>query len=237
VALATQTTRSNNGKGSLNGARPAQAAPDRSALKRRRQVPWVVAGVFLVVGCGLAFGVASLRLTKGEEVLVVARAVQPGQPLAATDLRAVTLPPTAGLVPVPATAEATVLGQPAAVALVPGTLLNPAEIGSVPAGTSADDLVALALGAGAYPPALGPGDTVEVVPVPSASSAAAPSASSANAQAPVTAVVEGVLNSPSGSNADAVVSLLVPAQDAAVVATLAAAERAALVELPPGAKG
>ena len=62
MATTTETTRPANGKGPLNGARQPQAAPARSALKRRRQVPWVVAGVFLVVGCGLAFGVASLRL-------------------------------------------------------------------------------------------------------------------------------------------------------------------------------
>jgi hypothetical protein len=196
----------------------------------------VVAGVFLVVGCGLAFGVASLRLSKGEAALAVAKAVQPGQPLEAADLRAVTLAPTAGLVPVPATEEGTVLGQPAAVILLPGALLTPADLGAAPPGTGDDDLVALALAAGAFPPSLGPGDTVEVVPVPNASSAPAPGSSSAAGQGPVQGVVEGVDLPPSGSDADAVVSLQVVPQEAAAVATLAAAGRAALVELPPGTR-
>jgi len=95
-----------------------------------------------------------------------------------------------------------------------------------------DDVVALALGAGAYPPALGAGDTVEVVPVPNASGAAAPSEGPAR---PVRAVVVAVDASASGTNVDAVVPLAVPPAEAPGVAALAAAGRAALVQLPPGA--
>jgi hypothetical protein len=56
MPVMTETT-STNGKGALNARRQKPAAP--SAVQRRRQVPWIVAGVLLVVGCALAFGVAS----------------------------------------------------------------------------------------------------------------------------------------------------------------------------------
>ena len=229
MALVTETTRSANGKGSLNRPPQRLGAAVASVLKRRRQVPWVVAGVLLVVGCGLAFGVASLRLSKGEQVLAVSKAVQAGQPIEAGDLQAVTLTPAPGLIPVAALAESAEVGKPAAVALMPGTLLTPADVGVPPAGTGDDDVVALALGAGAYPPALGAGDTVEVVPVPNASSAAAPNEGPAS---PLRAVVVAIDASPSGTNVDAVVSLAVPPAEAPSVAALAAAGRAALVELP-----
>lgn len=55
-----------------------------------------------MVGCALAFGLASLRATGGEEVLSVARAVPAGQVLQAGDLRVVRFWPTAGVQPVPA---------------------------------------------------------------------------------------------------------------------------------------
>ncbi len=232
MASATGTARSANGKGAVTRPPQRLGAVTRPGLKRRRQVPWVVAGVLLVVGCGLAFGVASLRLSKGEQVLAVAKTVQAGQRVEADDLQDVTLTPTPGLDPVPVAGEGTALGKPAAVVLMPGTLLTPADLGAPPQGSGADDVVALALGAGAYPPALGPGDTVEVVPVPNASSAAAIIAGAAS---PVRAVVVALDAAPSETNVDAVVTLAVSAPEAPGVAALAAAGRAALVELPLGA--
>jgi hypothetical protein len=232
MALATETARSANGKGPLNRPPQRQGTAPASALKHRRQVPWVVAGVLLVVGCGLAFGVASLRLSKGEQVLAVVKAVRAGQPVEAGDLQAVTLTPAPGLIPVAAVAESAEVGKPAAVALMPGTLLTPADLGTPPDGSGDDDVVALALGAGAYPPALSAGDTVEVVPVPNASGAAAPGEGPAS---PVRAVVVTVDAAVSGTNVDAVVTLAVPPAEAPGVAALAAAGRAALVQLPPGA--
>jgi hypothetical protein len=228
----TETTAS-NGKGALAGShqRPVPPVP----TGRRRQVPWIVTGVLLVVGCALAFGVASLRIAKGEQVLAVAQEVPVGQLLQASDLRVVRVSPASGLDPVSTSAEATFLGRPAAVALVPGTLLTPADLGSSPLGAGGFDVVAMALKAGAYPPSLGPGEQVDVVPVVGGNSTNSGSAAALPGQFnPIQAIVMAVDAAPAGSSADAVVSLEVPPSDAAEVASLAAAGQAALVMVPSG---
>jgi hypothetical protein len=231
---ATETV-SSNGKGAIAGVRPRPAPP--SGLGRRRQVPWIVGGVLLVVGCALAFGVASLRAQRGEEVLAVARAVPAGQLLGAGDLQVVKVSASSGLDPVPAATEAGLLGRPAAVGLVAGTLLTPADLGSPPPGTAGSDVVALALKAGAYPPSLGPGERVEVVPVTRSAATSSGPAPLSGQLGSVRAVVVGLDQAPAGSSAQVVVSLEVAPSDAAEVASLAAAGEAALVVLPSGSGG
>ena len=227
MPVMTETT-STNGKGALSARRQKPAAP--SAVQRRRQVPWIVAGVLLVVGCALAFGVASVRASHGEDVLALARSVPAGRVVQPGDLRVVKVTPTAGLDPVPAVSESSTVGRPAAVALVAGTLLTPADLGT-PSGGSGD-VVAVALKAGAYPPSLGPGGRVDVVPVVGGSSSG--SAPVSGQSGSIGAVVLSVDATPAGSSADAVVSLQVNPADADEVAALAAAGQIALVELPSG---
>lgn len=218
-----------NGK---TAAAPLRAKAASSPVTRRRQMPWIVAGVVLVVGCALAFGLASLRATGGEEVLAVAVPVPAGQALTAGDLRAVRVSPAPGLQPVAATVEATMLGRPAAVTLVPGTLLTGADVGASSAAAAGTAVAAMALKTGAYPPSLGPGAQVEVVPVATTTSGAATPLT--GQLRPVVAVVMGVEAAPAGSSADAVVSLQVDPSDAAEVAQLGAAGQAVLVQLPVG---
>ena len=227
MPVMTETT-STNGKGALSARRPKPAAP--SAVQRRRQVPWIVAGVLLVVGCALAFGVASVRASHGEDVLALARSVPAGRVVQPGDLRVVKVTPTAGLDPVLAVSESSTVGRPAAVALVAGTLLTPADLGT-PSGGSGD-VVAVALKAGAYPPSLGPGGRVDVVPVVGGSSSG--SAPVSGQSGSIGAVVLSVDATPAGSSAVAVVSLQVNPADADEVAALAAAGQIALVELPSG---
>ena len=233
MTIATPVQR-RNGKGS---AEPVAQRAGPSAARRRRQVPWIVAGVLLILGCALAFGVVSLRIAGGEQVLAVDRAVPLGQRLAPQDLRVVRIAPSAGLEPVLATSEASVLGHPVAVPLEPGTLLTQADLGTTPRGAS--NIVALALKAGAYPPDLGPGQRVEVVPVANSSvgsqqTSSSPLAAQSAPSAPVRAVVSAVDQAPSSSNADAVISLAVSPSQAASVADLGAEGQAALVALPAG---
>jgi hypothetical protein len=227
MPVMTETT-STNGKGALNARRQGPAGP--SAVQRHRQVPWIVAGVLLAVGCALAFGVASVRASHGEDVLALARSVPAGRVVQPGDLRVVKVTPTAGLDPVPAMSESSTVGRPAAVALVAGTLLTPADLGT-PSGGSGD-VVAVALKAGAYPPSLGPGGRVDVVPVVGGSSSG--SAPISGQSGSIGAVVLSVDATPAGSSADAVVSLQVNPADADEVAALAAAGQIALVELPSG---
>lgn len=225
---------SSNGKAS---ARSAGAITRRSALAgRRRQVPWIVAGVVLVVGCALAFAVASLRMSTGMEVLAVAQPVPAGQALTASDLRVVRLSRAEGLKPVLAGLEGSVLGRPAAVALVPGTLLVSGDVGSPPPVGAGYATVALALKAGAFPPSLGPGAQVAVVPVTTSSPSGGGSPLTGSLRT-VQAVVVEVSQAPSGSSADSVITLQVSPADAAQVAQLAAAGQAALVQMPAGSGG
>lgn len=233
MAIATPTQR-RNGKGAAEAV-TRRAAP--SADPPRRQVPWIVAGVLLVLGCALAFGVVSLRVAGGEQVLAVDRTVPLGQRLTPQDIRVVHISPSAGLDPVLATSEASVLGHPVAVPLEPGTLLTQADLGTAPAGASS--IVALALKAGAYPPDLGPGQRVAVVPVANSSVGTAGQSSSPfttpnSPTSPIRAVVTAVDQAPSGSSADTVVSLAVGPSQAAAVAELGAGGQAALVALPTG---
>jgi hypothetical protein len=231
MPITTETT-SSNGKGALSAHLQRTASP--SVVRRRRQAPWIVAGVLLVVGCALAFGVASVGAARGEQVLAVARSVPAGHVVQPSDLRVVRITPTAGLAPLPATSESSAVGRPTAVALVAGTLLTPADIG-VPSGSGTGDVVAVALKAGAYPPSLGPGGQVDVVPVVGSSSSGSTSISGVSGQTgSVRAVVISLDSTSTGSSADAVVSLQVDPADADGVAALAAAGQIALVELPPG---
>lgn len=230
MATTTETARA-NGKGSLAAHNPRPGAP--SLVARRRQVPWIVGGALLVLGCALAFAVASSHVAAGEGVLALSRPVAAGQVLTPGDLTTVRLSAPTGVAVVPAAEESSLVGRPAAVALVAGSLLVPAELGSPPPGAAGFDVVALGLKAGAYPPALGAGDRVEVVPVASASAPA--TASLTGPASPVRATVIGIDQAPSGSATAAVVSLQVDSADAPGVAALAAAGAAALVELPPPA--
>jgi hypothetical protein len=98
MTITTKTARA-NGKGSLaaHGPRPAP-----SPVARRRQVPWIVAGALLVLGCALAFAVASSHMAAGENVLALNRPVAAGQALTPADLTTVRLSTSTGLAVVPA---------------------------------------------------------------------------------------------------------------------------------------
>lgn len=230
--MPTMTETVSNGKATAPGLKHPVTPPPVS-LRRRRQVPWIVAGVLLVVGCALAFGVASVRASHGETVLAVAQPVSTGQVVQANDLRAVRMSPLNGVQPVLLSNEGSVVGHPAAVELVPGTLLTLADVGMSSAGSAGSDVVAMALKAGAYPPSLGPGQSVEVVPVAGSGSSGSTSPVAGQINS-VRAVVVGIEAAPAGSSAAAVVSLQVSPSDASVVAALGAAGNAVLVGLPSG---
>lgn len=218
---------------SVNGAgtRNLPSAPSRVAVVRRRQVPWVVAGVVLVVGFALAFATVSIRLTGVRPVLVVTGPLPAGHVLGPGDLRSVNMPAASGLVTIRAAQEPSVLGRVLSVPVAAGTLLSPAEVGagsSLPAGEA---VVGLAVKAGQYPPALAPGDRVEVVDTTGA--AASQATTPATKPGPVVpATVVGVDVSPAGSSAAAVISLQVTRSDAATVAGEGAAGQASVILLP-----
>ena len=218
-----------------NGQRAGERArPDPARGPRRpRQLPLVIVGALLVLGCALAFVDASLHLGSREEVLVVAQPVAAGQVLTSGDLGAARMSTGSGLDVVLSADEATVVGRRVAVPLVAGSLLTSSEVGSAPEVGSGFDVVAVGLKAGAYPPELAPGDRVQVVPVTSSSSGGT-GAASVTSGSPVAATVLSIEPAPSDSDTPSVFSLQVSTSDADEVASLAAAGQASLVEVGAG---
>jgi len=226
MAIATSRP-STNGRPTADGAKGGGTPGRRRAGPgRRRQMPLVVVGVLLVVGCALGFADASLSLASHEAVLVVAQPLAAGQVLTSSDLRAVKVSTGTGLDVVPVGAEASVVGRPAVVPLVAGALLTRGEVGAAPPANAGEDVVAVGLKAGLFPPGLAPGDRVQVVPVVTSSSSTATAPGS-----PVDATVLGVEAAPAASGAATVFSLQVAKTDADAVASLAAAGEVSLVQL------
>ena len=223
--MATTTTApTTNGRRADGRARPAGARGGR-----RRQLPLVVVGVLLVLGCALAFADASLHLGSREEVLVLAQPVAAGQVLLAGDLRSARVSTGSGLAVVPVDQEEGVVGRRAAVALVAGALLTTSEVGAVPPVGAAFDEVAVGLKPGAYPPDVAPGDRVQVVPV--ASSSAGSSTAGVTSGSPIAATVLAVDAAPADTSNPTVLSLQVAKRDAGEVASLAAAGQASVIEV------
>jgi hypothetical protein len=232
----TTLTAPSNGNGTRSAPSAARVPAPRLAVGRRRRVPWMVTGVLLVVGCALIFATSAIRLGGGRGVLVAARSLPVGHVIAAGDLRSVRVS-SAGLSTVPAGAEAGLMGRPLALPVAAGSLLNPADLGAGSALSAGQAEVAVALKAGAYPPALAAGDQVLVVDT-GAQTGTLGSAPPAGAGTSVSATVVAVDVPPANtSEAAAVVSLQVPADTAAGVVRLAAAGLVGLVLLPAGGAG
>ena len=230
MATTTTTRSSPDGK---TRARPAPPQLGSSvAPARRRQVPWIVLGVFLVVGFALMFAVVSLRASNTTRVLALTRSVSAGHVLHAGDLREVRVSAGSGLASVPATSESSVVGRPVAVPLAAGALLTPNALGTARSLTTGQAVVGLALKPGQFPPGLTSGDHVRVVDTSGAS--AGTSSSSARAPvAPATGIVLAAMASSSGDGS-IVVSLRVADGDANGVALLTSAGHASLVLVPAG---
>ncbi|WP_312709401.1 SAF domain-containing protein [Aciditerrimonas ferrireducens] len=230
--------------GSGDRAEPLRLVP---AGGRRRPLLAALAAL-VVIGSTVAVVAAFLRAQGTERVVVVRQTVAVGQVLEARDLAAVGVRVPRSLPTVPARAVGEVLGRRAAVTLVPGTVLSPADLGPVaglPAGRS---LVGVALTA-AEAPANGVvrGEKVAVVMagVPGSTSSApsvppVPAGGGSSAAGGVVAVPGAVLcqgatvvavSGPTSTSAGSasVATLEVPASVAPVLATLSAEGALAVV--------
>lgn len=205
------------------------------AAKHRRALPRVGVGIVVVVGCALGFAATSLHVAGRSGVLELRQAVPAGGVFSSVDLAVVQVsaPGTAVL---PVTAEESVVGRAAAVPLVAGSLLAPADLGParvLPAGQAE---VALALKPGGYPPDLAAGDHVLVV---TASSTVNGAGTAANAVplGPTPAVVAGVQPATATGSGDGVVTIQVGVADAPALADAAAAGQVSVVVVAPGGGG
>ena len=202
-------------------------------MRRPRNWPRVAAVLLLTLGLGLLG--AKVYVTRGQRqpVLAVARAVPAGRVIQDADLRDARIGVDASVATVPAGGRATVVGRPAAVELVPGALLSPAQVGSGPGLEPGQAVVAVNLKGSQLPAKnLRPGDQVTVVATgaaagPAAGAAASPGQDPRGAVLVPVARVYGV--EPSKSADATVVSVIVGEKEAPVVAGAAAVNQVSLV--------
>ena len=197
---------------------------------RERNVPWIVLAVVLIVGFSLLFAVVARGLSDREAVLAVAKAVPAGQVIQDSDLQVVRISADGNLRAIASARRDTVVGQPAAVDLTPGTLVTRAQVGPSRGLDAGKAVVGLALKPGQYPSSrFGPGAHVQVV-----DTGAAPGA--ADRPEPVVlavARVSDVAEAGDAASGTVVASLVVGEREAPDIAAAGAAGRAALVMVGP----
>ncbi len=239
---------SSNGTKQTAAATTTDGAPGAVRLGgagRRRQWPRVGIGIVVVVGCALAFAATSLQVGGRTGVLELRTSLPAGAVISAADLQVAQVS-APGVAVLPATEQAGVVGRSAAVPLVAGSLLTPADLGpasALPAGTAE---VAVALKPGGFPPGLAPGDHVLVVTLPTTGSGGGTGIGSAGGigstggivpLGPTPAVVTGVQSPGATGATDTVVSIQVALADAPALADAAAAGQASLILVPASGSG
>jgi hypothetical protein len=204
-------------------------APARS----RRKPRLVAASLVLLTACTALFVSAYMRAGRQVEVLAVAKAVPQGAAVVPADLRVVRISVSNGLDPVPVSAASSVIGRPASVPLVPGTLLTRSEISSAPGLSPDEAIVGVALKPGQLPAGgVSPGEQVDVVLTgpPGATETSSPSSPLSATVLASGVLVTAVGTTPSSTNSDlVVVSLLAPRDEAGVIAAGSAAGQVALI--------
>ncbi|ACU75734.1 SAF domain protein [Catenulispora acidiphila DSM 44928] len=205
-------------------ARSPHDAVRAVAAGRRRRVPYVVAGSMLVLGAVVVGAVAFVKVGGRVPVLVVGAPVQVGQVISADDLKVVDIAPGTLAHVAFADEEKQVVGQPAAVPLVPDEVLTWQLIGAASYPPAGYGVATTQMKAGAYPPHLVAGARVEVVAPASAAGAAA------QVVASLAAVTE--VSTPTDSG-DVVVSVLAD-QNSAKAVSSATPGSLSLVLLPAG---
>lgn len=205
----------------------AAARPVAVNGPRRRRPALAAAGIALAALGGLGAAAAVTHAQARRAVLALARPVPFGATLTIADLTVVHLPATAGLTPLPAAAETSVLGRTAAIGLAAGSLLVPADVSGAAVPGPGQQLVGLTLSPGQLPARpLVPGQPVLLILV------AGPGSDAASIPAAVTGqlVDEGPPTSSGTTPADVVVSAGVGPQ----LAAAAAAGHVAMIAAPAG---
>jgi hypothetical protein len=214
TATATAKSTAQNGQAAIR--RPL-ASP-----ARQRSTPLIVLGVLLCFAGALAFGALNIRMSKGRDVLVVARQVPAGHIILASDLRVAKVSGDAVSAAVPASARDSVVGRAAALDLAKGSVLVRSQVGATASLRPGEAVVGLALKPGQSPSSLRVGDLVLLVDT-------APNASSE----PVRGRIADVGQHNDGGATE--VSVVVEQADAASIAVSSSAGHLSVVVLPPPA--
>ncbi len=216
----------------LRRAADGRAAVPGSPRPRHRSWALAVIGVLVVAVCALVFAAGWVQAGNRKPVLAVVHDVAAGQLLTAADLQVVRVSASGPVSLVPAAAEASILGRPAAGPLPAGALLTSGDIGAAAPAAGQDDL-GVAVKAGQYPPDLSAGQTVDVLATPAASSAGSSSQAASSPALPVgQAVVLGV--DTVASSGATVVELRLSQNAVPQVAAAATTGQIALATIPAG---
>lgn len=215
-----------------NGARRASTsplAPPPPSSAGRRDRSRVAAGGLVLAVCTLAAVLVYGRVGDRRDVLAVARTVEVGQVVRAADLRVVHVSSDPGVHMVRAAERARLVGRPAAVRLLAGTMLSADQVGDaarLPAGTA---LVGAVVKAGQFPLGLAAGDTVGLIASSATGGSARASSSDQGAQSalPLATVVD--VQPAADATGNTAVSLQVPVAIAPGIADACAAGRLNLV--------
>src|SRR3546814_7312675 len=125
----------------------AATLPSGLSSKSRRQRRWslALAGVLLILGSGMVFLLVFVNAGDREPVLAIAREVPAGQVISGADLQIVRVGADPGVSTIREARRSDVVGQTAAVDLIPGTLLVEDQLGEPVALAAGDSIVGLAL--------------------------------------------------------------------------------------------
>lgn len=203
-----------------NGQRPTPGPEPTGRRNRTRIALGVVLLVLCVLGAITLYGNASDRI----EVLAVRRSVAPGQQITAKDVGTVSISSDSTLQTLPASQRRDVIGQIAAVGLVPGSLLAPTQISDDPRVPEGTVITGATLKPGQFPIGLRAGDEVLLIETPLATATGAAAEPIERGNARVLEVEE--LDDASATIA---VSLVVASDAASAVASAGAGGRLTLV--------
>ena len=198
--------------------------PARAEPSARRNHTRIALGLLVVVLSVLGTVTLYTRADDRIEVLAVGRSVAEGQEITADDLAVVSLSSDSELRTIPASEESRVVGQMAAVDLVPGSLLTQRQVSSGPRVPDGMVLTGATLKPGQYPVGLRAGDSVLVVETPTAAATGAAAAPIDRGRARVVDLAE--LEDASSSIA---VSMVVPSDAATAIAAAGSSGRLTLV--------
>jgi hypothetical protein len=192
-----------------------------------RRVPYLVAGVLLVVAGVAGVLITLVQVGQRSPVLVLARPLVVGQVLAAGDLRVVSMSADPGVDVVTADQARLVVGQPVGYSLPAGVVLSRAVLGAPRIPPVGQGVVAVAAAPGQFPPQLAPGTTVSIIHNARTGLPALPVLGG-----PWTAVVCGI--APMASDQVTVISLMLPTQDARQVAAIPSGQLSIVAEAAGG---
>jgi hypothetical protein len=199
---------------------------------RQRRPGYVALAVMLIALLATAGAWLYVQAGQKTPVVVVAREVPAGHVIERSDLSTVSV--AGAITAIGGQNLESVVGQTAAVRLLPGMLLQRSMVsssGPLEAGTAA---VGVALKSGQIPAdGVDPGDTVAVLQVPTAAAAGSRAGDGADAQVLVEQASVFSARPDPAQAGGTLVTVLVPADDYVAVAAASGSGQVALVEVPP----